>query len=569
MNKKNLLCLFICTLSFCNLLSKQQNRSDQFMNLDFFEVVDGKPTHWVFSNNGYKVSLIDQRLIVIEDSLKIEGQFGMALNQIPVELVRGKTVKITCLIRRGSFEEGLKVGLWAAVDKPNGPIQFSECTKEIHLESIFHTDSIEMKVDNKAQSFNFGVMAQGRGGVGFGCFSVSIDGVKYDDTQSKELTQKQKKWLKENILPLKTTNPDETDNTDLRPLIDMLGDTKVVALGEVTHGAKEIFELKDRMIRYLAQNRGYDVFSIEENQPECYVINQNVLVNGEDNIEEQMKKYLIWPWRTKQVEAMLEWMRSYKQDGGNIQFTGIDNQIYWNVLPFLKDMFAEYPQYLLQLDSIKTQIMDFMRNRAMNGFKPDTLMRSNIVKSVNQLSLMTEKDKWNDKTFLDMNLKILKQSMFFEKRDHYMADNFLDLMKINSQSKFIIWAHNLHLNKKNEWLGGYLNQALGNDYLNVAFVVDNGKYIAWHNGGIDTYEVQPAFKGTLDYYLNSIDVPIFALDLRKVRADKSEETQWFKDRLLERHTGAGYINNEFAPFDINRYDILIFIKHVNAAELIH
>lgn len=563
-------CLFICTMPFGFLFCNGKKTDDKFFNLNFFEIVDEKPTHWVFSKNGYNVFLENGSGIVMLDSLGLEDDFGMALNQIPIELVRGKTVKISCTIQSVDFQRGLKIGLWCGVDNPNGPTSFSDRTREIHLKSFYQNDSIEMKVDNTAQSFYFGAIAKGKGGVGFGYFSVSIDGVKYDDTQSQELTDKQKAWLKKNIHILKTTNPDETDNTDLEILDDLVGDTQVVALGEITHGAKEVFELKNRMIRYLVQNRGYDVFSMEENEPECYAINQNVLVNGEDNIEEQMKRYFIWPWQTKQVEAMLKWMKNYKQGGGKIQFTGFDKQINQGIFRMLTDMFTEeHPQYLLPLDSIKSETMVFMQNAMMNGFKPDSTMKNNIEESIDRLSLMTDKEQWKNKEFLDLNLKILNQSLDIQERDHYMADNFLDIIDKNNQSKFIIWAHNTHIGKTKKWLGEYLSKALGKDYLKIGFVIDNGEYTAWDNaGGVKTFKVQPAFLGTLDYYLNSIDIPLFIMDLRKVRADNSKEAEWIKGRILERKTGSGYIENEFAPFDINKYDILIFIKHVNASELI-
>lgn len=117
-------------------------------------------------------------------------------------------------------------------------------------------------------------------------------------------------------------------------------------------------------------------------------------------------------------------------------------------------------------------------------------------------------------------------------------------------------------------MGGYLDEKLDSKYTNIGFVVYEGKYTATNFKKIDSFNLQQAYKGTLEHWLNSADEPLFIMDLRKVRADKSDESQWMKDRLLSRITGVLHFEEEFAPFDIDDYDLLIFIKNVEASELL-
>lgn len=568
MLKKYALYLFIITIPTIYSFSKEKNTSDKFLNLNFFEIEDGKPTHWTFVYNGCDVRYSKEH-IEVKDTLGLENKFGMALNQIPIDLIKGKTVKIATVVHCLDFNKNIKAGLWYGINNPNGPTNTTEWTKGIKITSpIPEQLFIEVKVDSTAQTFHWGVMAEGKGSVGFGYFSVSIDGVKYNDLQSQELSKEEARWLKNNICPLTTTDPNTTDNKDLLAIANMINNAKVVALGEVTHGAKELFDMKHRIIRYLAQSKGYNVFSMEENLPECFVINRDYLINREGSAKDLIKRYMIWPWQTKEVEGMLEWMRDYKDKGGNIQFTGFDKQINNRIFDFLANSFANDPQYLSKLDSIKTDTNKFIQTAMMNGFKPNINQKNDIIKSIQELSQSIKTEKFENQNFLQTNLKILGQSLDIEKRDNYMADNFLEIINQNPNSKFITWAHNIHIANIEGRMGQYLTDSLQSDYLKVGFVIAEGEYTAWNNNKLETCKVQPAFLGTLDYYLNSIDEPLFVMDLRKVRADNSNESKWIKGRLLERQTGSGFYENEFSAFNINEYDILIFIKKVSASELL-
>ena len=79
-------------------------------------------------------------------------------------------------------------------------------------------------------------------------------------TISAELTKEQKEYLLKFVYPIKTCEPESINNDDLKILNQLVGASKVVALGENTHGSSEIFKMKDRIIRYLSQNNDFDIF---------------------------------------------------------------------------------------------------------------------------------------------------------------------------------------------------------------------------------------------------------------------------------------------------------------------
>lgn len=70
------------------------------------------------------------------------------------------------------------------------------------------------------------------------------------------------KWTAAHAVPLATLEPD-TDFSDLRALKSVVGDARVVALGETTHGAHEPLAFRNRLIRFLVEEMGFTAVALE------------------------------------------------------------------------------------------------------------------------------------------------------------------------------------------------------------------------------------------------------------------------------------------------------------------
>lgn len=113
---------------------------------------------------------------------------------------------------------------------------------------------------------------------------------------------------------------------DMQRLDPVVGDARIVALGEATHGTREFFQLKHRLIEFLANRKGFTIFSIEANMPEAYRLNEYVL-QGTGDPKQLLKGMYFWTWNTQEVLELIEWMRQFNQSGkGHIEFTGFDMQ---------------------------------------------------------------------------------------------------------------------------------------------------------------------------------------------------------------------------------------------------
>ena len=98
--------------------------------------------------------------------------------------------------------------------------------------------------------------------------------------------------------------------------------------------------MKDRIIRYLAENCGFDIFALEANMPECYQLN-NYTVGGIDNPIRLLIGIYMWPWRTHEMLNMIEWMKVFNASEPRITFTGVDMQVYTAPLRLLQRTFTK------------------------------------------------------------------------------------------------------------------------------------------------------------------------------------------------------------------------------------
>ena len=126
-------------------------------------------------------------------------------------------------------------------------------------------------------------------------------------------------WLRKNARPFVTCEPGGTDR-DLASLRAIVGDARIVALGEVSSGTHEFFQMKRRIVEYLATHMGFTLFAIEQNMLDAYRMNEYVLTGHDDP-----KARLAGTRRTQEFLNFVEWMREFNQSGrGRLQFLGFD-----------------------------------------------------------------------------------------------------------------------------------------------------------------------------------------------------------------------------------------------------
>lgn len=85
------------------------------------------------------------------------------------------------------------------------------------------------------------------------CFGQEVAQVEENDIIS---------WIQENAIPISHVEAGKGFD-DLQPLKEILKDVKVVGLGEATHGTREFFQIKHRLLEFLVTEMGFTGFALE------------------------------------------------------------------------------------------------------------------------------------------------------------------------------------------------------------------------------------------------------------------------------------------------------------------
>ncbi|WP_077059054.1 erythromycin esterase family protein, partial [Streptomyces sp. MP131-18] len=127
--------------------------------------------------------------------------------------------------------------------------------------------------------------------------------------------------------PLRTTEP-HGPHDDLAPLGAAIGEVPVVGLGEVVHGAHELYTLKHRVFRYLVAEKGFRTFALEVSWGAGLRIDSYVR-NGSGDLRTILDEEFgngAWPWHVEEYLNLIAWMRAHnaRHRGASLRFMGND-----------------------------------------------------------------------------------------------------------------------------------------------------------------------------------------------------------------------------------------------------
>jgi erythromycin esterase-like protein len=133
-------------------------------------------------------------------------------------------------------------------------------------------------------------------------------------------------WVRVHATPLAMRASLSDDVSDLAPIGSMIGDAPLVGLGEGTHGTREFYLVKARLIKYLVTAKGFRTIAFEGNFAAVRALDDYV-VHGRGTPESAVAALDGFNWETDEVIALLRWVRAYNLDARHTQkvrFYGID-----------------------------------------------------------------------------------------------------------------------------------------------------------------------------------------------------------------------------------------------------
>lgn len=418
-------------------------------------------------------------------------------------------------------------------------------------------------------------------------------------------TDKTAKLIKENVNEIKSLEPGG-DFSDLEFLKEEVKDKKLVGLGEATHGTREFFTIKHRLVQYLVEEMGYRVFIMEIDAGAAQQVNDYIL-NGEGNVDDAVANLKTVVFQTEEIRDMFKWMREYNENPAHeskIKFYGMDCQsgplAYDYAVKYMekidKDMALEIRYNLRyaasyfydearfnELSENMDKSMELIESKAdycsSNNLSEEydmVLYNLNLIKNFMEFSTAINNDTENPSESADI-------------RDRLMAENInyiYESEKKKGNDRVILWAHNFHIGTSEtriNTMGWYLRGVFSEDYYALGLEFLDGRF-----SSVDAKKIQsPAGAGfTMDNFqefkapkcgpesvsrvLNNKDMPNYFIKISNTGNQELDEK--LSENMLFHNVGFPYIPdgdyNFLEEIPNTFFDGLIFIRNTTASKVI-
>ena len=104
---------------------------------------------------------------------------------------------------------------------------------------------------------------------------------------------------------------------DYDPLMDRIGNARLVLLGEASHGTHEFYHERAQITQRLIQEKGFTAVAVEADWPDAYRVNHYVHGASDDVFAVEaladFRRFPTWMWRNTDVVEFLEWLHDHNE----------------------------------------------------------------------------------------------------------------------------------------------------------------------------------------------------------------------------------------------------------------
>ncbi|MCX4667360.1 erythromycin esterase family protein [Streptomyces sp. NBC_01381] len=390
--------------------------------------------------------------------------------------------------------------------------------------------------------------------------------------------------------------------SDLDGVVRMVGDARIVGLGEASHSGHEFFTLKARAFKKLVATRGFTTFALEASWSTGLRLD-NYVTHGVGDPEQIMREefqgqYVFW--NTDEYLDLIRWMRRYNvshPDRPTLHFVGNDlgypgAEAFEQVTSYVT---AHRPELAGRIDALYaglrpprgTQAGDWMGQQLGKDLAS---RRAEADRAEQALDLLRgagrpKGSRGRSYDWAVQNATAVAQSFtgyafpdeeFPERmryRDRVMADNTAWWLA-HTNGKILLASNNGHVAYASdnpqefpEPVGAFLHKQLGTKYVNIGLTFDRGTINALPDYTAQqpqTYTVDPAPAGYNEHTLDQVRHSDFALDLRTAPA---AARSWLNTARSTRSYGLYWSDKDPQTALAHSYDVVIHLHRVEAAHL--
>ena len=262
----------------------------------------------------------------------------------------------------------------------------------------------------------------------------------------------------------------DLDKAALEPLLSRIGNSRVVLIGEATHGTSEFYRMRARITRELIERHGFNMVAIEADWPDAaridnYVRHRHIRRAGWT----AFARFPTWMWRNEETRQFVDWLHERNAQAAPAQraaFYGLD----------LYSLYGSIRSVIHYLESVDPDLATIARQRygcltpweadpAAYGHAALTRRYQSCERDVAHM-LVELLQKGQDYTHKDgerffdasQNARLIAnaeryyRTMYYGSRaswnlrDTHMFETLKSLLDHHGpNSKAVIWAHNSHI----------------------------------------------------------------------------------------------------------------------------
>jgi erythromycin esterase len=277
------------------------------------------------------------------------------------------------------------------------------------------------------------------------------------------------------------------NSNNIHFLLDRIGESEYVLLGEASHGTSEFYKWRSEISKRLIKEKGFSFIAVEGDWPDCYKVNTYVKGISETykTAKELLHSFNRWPtwmWANIDMIELVEWLKDHNKSLGDnevqkVGFYGLDLYSLWESMEEIIQ-YLERVDPLLLKEAIKAYNCFEPYNKEVEAYAHATAFApKNCEKEVIEL-LVTLR---NNQTTLDRNNNYQNKEEYFNAeqnaivvkdaenyyrtmirgdvnswnlRDTHMMNTLERLVAFHSnnnrsnnkkKTKSIVWAHNTHI----------------------------------------------------------------------------------------------------------------------------
>lgn len=420
-----------------------------------------------------------------------------------------------------------------------------------------------------------------------GCVFAPVAVAVASAWQQPESPTQRVEWLKQTGLAVRTIDPNDDDFADLMPLIDKIGEARVVALGEQSHGDGAVFLAKDRLVRFLHQKMGFDVLAWESGMFDCRRIDRALRAGDAPEAAWPKGIFPIWG-ASRHVLPVLYYAASTLASDRRLELAGFDCQFSSNEsarrYPEAVQAFFDRagstplpPAVRDQVDWMVEQLGQSKPGGSEERVKAAREAVQSLIRVIDEKHpVLSRIHSRREIVFIKRtleNLLIYDQTHRADRndptagnlRDQRMGENLAWLANVYyPDRKIIAWAASYHLMREapsvkfvqgprtydsTVTMGQVAHEMLKDDYYSVMFTAYDGSA---GNPFMDPFELKIPADDSLEGLFHQTKMPYAMLDFRSARGKPA----WLFQPLVARPLG-------YTPMEAswpNVFDAVFYIQ---------